>query len=134
MSANVLDEVIGILRQCSRDELAAFAVIARKVMGPGRVAYGPTDLTVDRRKFRREAADEITDAVWYWALDTVRRQMVSRPRVDAFIEAAFDFSDEPTSEWNVESRQNRTGEICADCGTPAEATHAVGCPWTVAVL
>jgi len=77
----VLDEVVSILRTCSRDELAAFAVIARKVMGPGRVAYGPTDLTVDRRDFRREAADEIVDAVWYWALDEVRRQMTRRNHV-----------------------------------------------------
>lgn len=83
MSA-LIDEVISILRTCSRDELAAFAVIARKVMGPGRVVYGPTNLLVDRRDFRREAADEITDMIWYWALDEVRRQMVAKPLADRF--------------------------------------------------
>ena len=80
-------EIASLLSRCSPDELAAFGVIARKVMGQGRESYGPTILANDARNFRREAADEITDAIWYWALDEVQRQMVPEaPLLNAELE------------------------------------------------
>lgn len=52
----------------SLDELRAFGVIARRVMGKGREIYGPLDLRRDRRDFRKERADEKADWIWYDAI------------------------------------------------------------------
>lgn len=67
----LIGELRGLLEIASDDELAAFAVIARRVMGGGRVQYGPLDLATDKRNFAKEAADEAADLLWYAAIQKV---------------------------------------------------------------
>jgi hypothetical protein len=71
--ATLLADVTALLARTSTDELRAFAVIARRVMGGGREAYGPLILGNDTRDFAREAGEEIADAFWYLALVEVQR-------------------------------------------------------------
>ena len=81
--ALLIGELRGLLDIASDDELAAFAVIARRVMGGGRTQYGPLDLAADKRDFAKEAADEAADLLWYAAIQAVlagyRRR---RPSID----------------------------------------------------
>lgn len=69
-----LDEIVALLKHCSRDELRAFLVIARRVMGKGRKTYGPTILANDARNFKHEKAAEKADWIWYDALDEVAQE------------------------------------------------------------
>lgn len=67
----LLSDIHALLARGSRDELRAFLVIARRVMGGGRKQYGPLILSNDTRDFKREAADEAADLVWYVAIQQV---------------------------------------------------------------
>jgi hypothetical protein len=83
-------ELCALLAIGSIDELRAFGVIARRVMGKGRESYGPTDLKTDRRDFKTEKADEKTDWLWYDALDEIRSndERLEKLRSDAALELA----------------------------------------------
>ena len=55
------------------DELRVIDVILTRISGGGFDEYGGMVLATDRRDFRKEAADEFADALWYMAADVVRR-------------------------------------------------------------
>jgi hypothetical protein len=114
--STLLSEVHAILSRTSMDELRAFAVIARRVMGAGRKVYGPTIIANDARDYKQEAAEECFDATWYFALDHVRR----RDRLERFNE---DFEEQPTTE--------RPILVCPDCSHVG--IHSAGCPWVTVV-
>lgn len=87
-----LDEIIALLRPASRDELRAFTVIARRVMGVGRKQYGPTIVANDTRDFRKEGADELADYMWYVALQEVRDADRREEEAASGVDAKFDRS------------------------------------------
>lgn len=68
---SILAEIHALLESGSIDELRAFRVIARRVMSGGRDQYGPLVLSNDARDFRKEAADECADLLWYVAIQQV---------------------------------------------------------------
>lgn len=117
------DDLQSILDRCSADERAAFEVIARKVMGQGRKTYGPTVLSNDPRDFRREAADELVDALFYWSLEEVKR--LAHPPQQKAIEMVRDFhlafgqpiastpsiSNPDTNELRVKLLDEEVGEL-----------------------
>jgi hypothetical protein len=52
-------------------ERILLALIAERVAGPGRRGYGAPRLATDGRDFRREAAEEVADALFYAACGLV---------------------------------------------------------------
>lgn len=74
----LLTSIAALLSKGSTDELRAFHVIASKVMGQGRETYGPTHLANDPRDFMHEGGQEGVDAVWYFALEIVKRALFPR--------------------------------------------------------
>jgi hypothetical protein len=55
------------------DELRVIDVIVARISGGGRDQYGALVVATDARDFRKEAADEFADALWYMAAEVVRR-------------------------------------------------------------
>ena len=142
-----LGELRGLLDIASDDELAAFAVIARKVMGRGREQYGATNLATDVRDFVKEAADEFVDAAWYLALDIVQRTAHKfAPPSESINEFASAGGGATTFERRRPPRctedepcpacERNDGSlcwmssVCTDCG---ESQHKPDCPWRVIV-
>jgi len=66
-------EIHRLLGECSDDEVRVIHAILRRVHRARR-EYGPLRLGTDARDFRHEAACEAFDAMFYVAIEDVRRQ------------------------------------------------------------
>ena len=67
-----------VAARLGRDELRALVILATRVW-VGQSRYGCLDVRRDPRDFRREALEELCDAVFYLAAALLRRQKASRP-------------------------------------------------------
>ena len=59
------------LAQLGPDELDVVLVVVEG-LARGRAIYGELDLAADRRDFRREAGEEVRDAIVYFGAELVR--------------------------------------------------------------
>jgi hypothetical protein len=62
--AILLRELADVAAQLAHDALEVLLLLARRVRG-GRARYGRFDVCRDRRKFRREALEELIDGLFY---------------------------------------------------------------------
>lgn len=65
----------------SEDERRVFRLLATRIEA-GRSKYGPLNLSEDRRDFRRESAEERTDALFYDLVEDLRRGDAWQPASD----------------------------------------------------
>lgn len=71
-------EIHRLLGECSDDEVRVVHAILRRVHRARR-EYGPLRLGTDARDFHHEAACEAFDALFYLAIEDVRRQRQEPP-------------------------------------------------------
>lgn len=60
--------------QMSEDELSVLLLIAERLLGTGRLQYGPLNLATDTRDFLGEASDELLDGCVYLAARMMQRR------------------------------------------------------------
>jgi hypothetical protein len=65
-----MTELEAILAELGPDEHRVILVLARRLLA-GQHAYGRLDVATDGRDWRRERADELADALVYWAIEEV---------------------------------------------------------------
>jgi hypothetical protein len=80
--ANTRRDLDHTLDALNEDEARVVLTFAKRIRA-GRDAYGPLDLTTDRRDFRKEAGEEALDLAAYLAFELVRRGHATTPLLGA---------------------------------------------------
>lgn len=86
-------QVCSLIMTGSLDEVRVMQWIASRVLGGGAEQYGRLSLARDGRDFRNEAADELADAIFYFACDYLKREDARRELLRA--EAAAEMTRMP---------------------------------------
>ncbi len=73
-SVELLRRLDTCARQMNCDELEVLAVVAERLMGPGREQYGPLDIDSDGRDWDQEGGEEFIDAAVYGAVKCIANQ------------------------------------------------------------
>jgi hypothetical protein len=94
------------------DELRVLDVIVARISGGGFEQYGGMDLATDTRDFRKEAADEFADALWYMAAHVVAKTDERIERMQCDVHDAV----EPALAELAETTECMTGTDCPSCG------------------
>jgi hypothetical protein len=77
-------EVLAIIDQLSPDELRVFRFMGRRMIDIGHVKYGALDLSLDRRSWTTEIAEEASDKLFYEQCRDIAKADARAERVNRF--------------------------------------------------